>query len=311
VAATAVLATVTIWYGWSRSSGDPLGESEGELPPIVSQTLCSPAVEPRGGQMLRSVGTQGTGSFRLEFWNERTQEQISPWHDIPLKPAGRAVGEYTFVCEIPRGTTPKMEINKETEYNPIVQVSESRPGACGGSMVGLQDTKKGKLREYPWESLVNYGAFPQTWEDPSHVEVADVGGDNDPLDVLELGDAACKCGDTYLVKVLGALAMVDGGEVDWKIVTVRSGDPLLESFKDASHPPPAQAVELAKIRDWFRDYKKPDGKPANEFAFGGRYLGPHDALQVVETQHNLWRGLVSKAHAADSVMWWKTKAVQS
>jgi inorganic pyrophosphatase len=36
--------------------------------------------------------------------------------------------------------------------------------------------------------MFNYGAFPQTWEDPSHIS-QDTGkkGDNDPLDVVEIG----------------------------------------------------------------------------------------------------------------------------
>lgn len=43
---------------------------------------------------------------------------ISPWHEIPLE-ADREV--FHFVCEIPRGTTAKMEINKDIYGNPILQ----------------------------------------------------------------------------------------------------------------------------------------------------------------------------------------------
>ena len=34
----------------------------------------------------------------------------------------------------------------------------------------------------------NYGAFPQTWEDPAHT-TPDTGyvGDNDPIDAMEIG----------------------------------------------------------------------------------------------------------------------------
>ena len=31
-----------------------------------------------------------------------------------------------------------------------------------------QDTKKGKLRDYPYNINWNYGMLPQTWEDPKH-----------------------------------------------------------------------------------------------------------------------------------------------
>lgn len=33
-----------------------------------------------------------------------------------------------------------------------------------------QDTKKGKLRFYPYNINWNYGMLPQTWEDPDHVD---------------------------------------------------------------------------------------------------------------------------------------------
>lgn len=36
-----------------------------------------------------------------------------------------------------------------------------------------QDTKKGKLRFYPYNINWNYGLLPQTWEDPAHTN-ADV-----------------------------------------------------------------------------------------------------------------------------------------
>ena len=38
-----------------------------------------------------------------------------------------------------------------------------------------QDTKKGKLRFYPYNINWNYGMLPQTWEDPAH-KAEDVGG---------------------------------------------------------------------------------------------------------------------------------------
>lgn len=82
---------------------------------------------------------------------------------------------------------------------------------------------------------MNYGAIPQTWEDPAHVDTElNLKGDNDPLDVIEIGQRPCASGDVYAVKVVGALAMIDGGELDWKIVTVAVSDPLAENLDGAS-----------------------------------------------------------------------------
>ncbi len=58
----------------------------------------------------------------------------------------------------------------------------------------------------------NYGALPQTWEDPNHTD-NDTGckGDNDPLDVCEIGYRVAKRGEVRRVKILGTLALIDEG----------------------------------------------------------------------------------------------------
>ena len=56
-----------------------------------------------------------------------------------------------------------------------------------------QDVKKGKLRYvanlFPYKGYIwNYGAIPQTWEDPGHNDKhTGCCGDNDPIDVCEIG----------------------------------------------------------------------------------------------------------------------------
>lgn len=42
-------------------------------------------------------------------------------------------------------------------------------------------------------------------------------GDNDPVDVVEIGSAQLKMGGVYRVKPLGVYAMIDDGELDWKV----------------------------------------------------------------------------------------------
>ena len=42
-------------------------------------------------------------------------------------------------------------------------------------------------------------------------------GDNDPVDVVEVGVKQLRTGGVYRVKSLGAYAMIDEGELDWKV----------------------------------------------------------------------------------------------
>lgn len=51
-------------------------------------------------------------------------------------------------------------------------------------------------------------------------------GDNDPVDVVEIGSEQLVSGQVYKVKVLGAYAMIDEGELDWKIIAIRADDPM-------------------------------------------------------------------------------------
>lgn len=68
-------------------------------------------------------------------------------------------------------------------------------------------------KNHQGDIFFNYGCFPRTWEDPDHVH-PDTGyqGDNDPLDVCEIGLRIVATGDVRQVKVLGVLAMIDEGE---------------------------------------------------------------------------------------------------
>ncbi|CAK9025295.1 Soluble inorganic pyrophosphatase 6 [Durusdinium trenchii] len=141
------------------------------------------------------VGEPGTLEYRMHF-KDGNGNQISPWHDIPLKSGEN----FNCLIEIPKNTKPKMEVAVKEEMNPIAQ-----------------DVKKGKLRDYHGPIFWNYGMLPQTWEDPNVThDVTKCNGDNDPVDVVEIGSEALAQGSIEPVKVLGALAMIDDGELDWK-----------------------------------------------------------------------------------------------
>lgn len=57
-------------------------------------------------------------------------------------------------------------------------------------------------------------------------------GDNDPVDVVEIGSTQLASGGVYSVKAVGAYAMVDDGELDWKIICIRTDDPLASRIND-------------------------------------------------------------------------------
>lgn len=160
-----------------------------------------------------------------------------------------------------------------------------------------QDTKKGKLRYYPYNIHWNYGLLPQTWEDPSFAnsEVEGALGDNDPVDVVEIGERRGKIGEVLKVKPVAALAMIDEGELDWKIVAISLDDPRASLVNDVEDVEKHFPGTLTAIRDWFRDYKIPDGKPANKFGLGNKPANKDYALKIITETNESWAKLVKRS----------------
>jgi len=147
-----------------------------------------------------------------------------------------------------------------------------------------QDVKKGVLRKinyYPY--LWNYGALPQTWEDPSVVSTeTGLLGDGDPIDVVEVGKFTHKIGEVIRVKVVGAVGLIDEGETDWKIIAIDIRDPHAHFINGPADLDIHKKGCIDTIRDFFINYKVPDGKPKNTLAFGGEVKDQAFAFKVIE-----------------------------
>ncbi|EOD33817.1 inorganic pyrophosphatase [Emiliania huxleyi CCMP1516] len=208
--------------------------------------------------------------------------QISPWHNLALYPTASDPSFVNFVCEIPRGATAKLEVQKEKPFNPI-----------------MQDTKKGALRYYTYgASFFNYGMLPQTWEDPAKKGFNGTVGDNDPLDVMDLSSRTCKVGEMRKVKILGDLELIDQGELDHKIIVVDAEDPLAASASSAADLP---AGVVPKLVEWLKRYKTTDGKPENKLA-SDTPTSAARAAEVVKECHESWQAL--KARGAGTTGFW-------
>jgi len=223
-------------------------------------------------------GEENTDTYQVFL--KDSDGPISPFHDIPLV-ANSETNTFHIVVEIPRWTNAKMEIDTKSPLHPIVQ-----------------DQKKGKLRyvanSFPHHGYIwNYGAFPQTWENPNHKdESTQANGDNDPVDCCEIGHRVAKRGDVLEVKVLGTLAMIDDGEADWKMIVIDVTDPLAADLNSLEDVEKAMPGFLAATRDWFRIYKIPDGKPENNFAFDGEYQDAEFAGKILDETNMFWKQLV-------------------
>jgi len=231
-------------------------------------------------------GDENTTEFRMKAVEKdgvaSGKKQISLWHDVTLVHIDPATDRPTpylnFVCEIPKFSRKKYEIATDEEGNPI-----------------KQDVKKGQLREFKkGDIFFNYGCLPRTWEDPTFVHPdCKVRGDNDPLDVCEIGLRIVNPGDIRPVKILGVLCMIDDGEADWKVVTIDAEDkwaPYLNDIEDVETHLPGT---LNAIREWWRTYKIPDGKPPNVFGLDERFMNKAYAMEVIKECNHAWKELIT------------------
>ena len=161
------------------------------------------------------------------------------WHDVKeerIKPE-----EFLACIEISKNSKMKYELDKET-----------------GRLI--LDRVLYTSTHYP----ANYGFIPRTYED-----------DNDPLDVLVIcqGEIVPLC----LVKCypIGVIKMIDGSQIDEKIIAIVSGDPSYSCYKDISELPKHMFDEM---RHFFKVYKQLEGKQTAV----SEVKGASDAIEIIE-----------------------------
>ncbi len=143
------------------------------------------------------------------------------WHDVT--PGEHLPLEFTVVIEIPRGSSVKYELDKQTGLLKLDRMLHSAV-------------------YYP----ANYGFIPQTLAE-----------DDDPLDVLVLCQEPVDPLTLVAARAIGLMTMVDSGKRDHKILAVATQDPEFNPYHEANELP---AHRMAMIRRFFLDYKTLEGK---------------------------------------------------
>ncbi len=164
---------------------------------------------------------------------------MNVWHDVRedrIKPE-----EFLACIEISKNSKMKYELDKET-----------------GRLI--LDRVLYTSTHYP----ANYGFIPKTYED-----------DNDPLDVLVIcqGEILPLC----LVKCypIGVIKMIDGSQIDEKIIAIASGDPSYSCYKDISELPSHMFEEM---KHFFKVYKELEGQST----YIMDVLGAEEAKKIIQ-----------------------------
>ena len=181
---------------------------------------------------------------------------MHPWHDSYIDDA---VIQHAFpvIIEIPKGSTNKYELDKETGLLRLDRVLYSAV-------------------HYP----ADYGFIPRTYCD-----------DGDPLDALVLGQEPVYPLTIVEARAIGVMRMRDEKGIDDKIVAVSVHDP---SFADYTHKDQLPAHVLRQLRRFFEDYKVLEHKQVIVEDMLGPAEALHIIRDALELYRKLRRGEILK-----------------
>ena len=195
-----------------------------------------------------------------------SQWRPHPWHGLGLGPRPPEI-VHAYI-EITPFDLVKYEVDKETGYLRVdrPQRSSSQPPALYGFIPRTYCGKK-------------VGAFA----------AGNDAGDEDPLDICVISERPIAKSEVVLnAKVVGGLRMIDGGEVDDKIIAVLANDNVWGTVDELTALP---GVLIERIRHYFSTYKLiPGQKP--KVRIEDVYAKDH-ALKVVtaaiEDYHDMFK----------------------
>jgi inorganic pyrophosphatase len=181
---------------------------------------------------------------------------MHPWHDCYID---NTVVKTSFpaVIEIPKGSTNKYELDKETGLLRLDRVLYSAV-------------------YYP----ADYGFIPRTFCD-----------DGDPLDVLVLGQEPVYPLTIVDARAVGVMRMRDEKGIDDKIVAVSVRDP---SFSHYTHRDQLPSHVFRQVRRFFEDYKVLENKQVVVEDLLGPEDALRIILEAMDLYGKLRRGEISK-----------------
>ena len=210
------------------------------------------------GHPYRILAVESNGYEQYFLKNNKSDKVESFWKSFP--PTSNDYVTVNGIIEVPYSSLAKMELKKDIKDHPHAQDFRR----LNGTLVP---------RYYQMATLFNYGYIPQTW-DSNHIGTFyqhGLTGDLDPIDIVELSNRPVLTRLPTEMVVIGALGLIDQGELDWKILTLD-----LEEAKRLEVHSLTEALQriperLNYVRDFFRIYKTLEGKPENKYLEEARY----------------------------------------
>lgn len=176
---------------------------------------------------------------------------MHPWHQVEIGEMSPEI--LNAIIEIPKGSKAKYELDKKSGLIKMDRILFSSV-------------------HYP----ANYGFIPQTYCE-----------DDDPLDILVLGQEVAVPLCIMRAKPIGLMKMLDQGVADDKIIAVHADDPEFSHINSIDELPPHRIKEIQRF---FQDYKTLE----NKIVTVENYLSRADAFRVIESAISFYNEHKSK-----------------
>ncbi len=170
---------------------------------------------------------------------------MHPWHGVDKGTNPPKI--VSAIIEVPKGSKTKYELDKESGLLRVDRILYSAV-------------------HYP----ANYGFIPRTYCD-----------DNDPLDILVLGQDVVVPMCIMRARPIGVMKMIDQGQEDDKIIAIHVDDPEFSHYTDIDQLPEHC---LKMLRRFFEDYKVLENKEVRI----DRFLGAADAFETISKAFDLY-----------------------
>lgn len=171
---------------------------------------------------------------------------MHPWHEVELDEENPDI--VPAIIEVPKGSQIKYELDKKSGLVKVDRILYSSV-------------------HYP----ANYGFIPQTYC-----------ADNDPLDVLVLGQESVAPLCIMRARPIGVMKMIDAGVADDKIIAIHEDDPQYNCYHHIDDLPPHT---LKTLQRFFEDYKILENKEVKIESF----LGPKEAMAILKKALELYQ----------------------
>lgn len=182
-----------------------------------------------------------------------------PWHSIELKNNDNSYNAFVEICP---NDGLKYELCKKTGLLKV-----DRPQKYSNSCPCL------------------YGFLPQTLSDEESslycskkTNIKNLKGDSDPLDICVFTNFKANNGIIVKTKIIGGLRLIDGGEVDDKIIAVLCDDPVYGKINDIKQ---FDKDLLEILKHYFLTYKGVKGTKIHKKVKIVEHYGKKEAIKII------------------------------